>query len=75
MLVGVFVAVNLLEAQYRPDPTKSVSEEMYPQMENPSPVAELINQLYVIHHVGVAKIWVQDERDIAALRVTLEVFI
>ena len=66
-------SVNVFEATFRPDPANSVAEDMYPQTENPSPAAELLNQLYATHHEGVAKIWVQDDTDIAAMRGTLEV--
>ena len=65
--------MNLFEAKYRPDLTKSVSEEMYPQTENPSPVPELLGVLYTAYNMGVAKVWVQDETDIAAMRSVLKV--
>ena len=65
--------MNVFEATYRPDPARSVPEEMYPQTENPSPVAELLNHLYAIHHVGVARVWVPDVTDMAAMRGTLKV--
>ena len=71
--VCILFAVNLFEATFREDPQSSVIEDIYPQTENPNPVAELVNQLYATHHEGVAKVWVQDETDIAAMRGMLEV--
>ncbi|KAK7507165.1 hypothetical protein BaRGS_00001100, partial [Batillaria attramentaria] len=64
--------VNLFEASFRADPARSVSQELYPQTENPSPVAELLQQLYVTHAEGKVKVWVYDETDISAMKNTLE---
>lgn len=66
------LVVNLFEASFRADPTRSVSQELYPQTENPSPVAELVQQLYVTHAQGKVKVWVHDETDISAMKNTLE---
>nr|KAG5714696.1 hypothetical protein BaRGS_000184 [Batillaria attramentaria] len=66
------LAVNLFEASFRADPARSVSQELYPQTENPSPVAELLQQLYVTHAEGKVKVWVYDETDISAMKNTLE---
>ncbi|XP_076459559.1 uncharacterized protein LOC143292830 isoform X2 [Babylonia areolata] len=64
--------VNMFEDKFRPDPKNSVEEEMYPQTDNPSPVAELLNMLYATHHEGVANIWIHDDNDITSMRTTLE---
>ncbi|KAL8564023.1 hypothetical protein ACOMHN_024703 [Nucella lapillus] len=64
--------VNMFEAKFRPTEGNSVEEDLFPQTDNPSPVAELLNQLYATHHEGVAKIWIQDDNDITSMKLTLE---
>lgn len=58
---------------YRPDPTKSVEEEIYSSEENPSPLLPLLDELYAIHAKGAVSFWVADEKDMTSMKEPLTV--
>ena len=67
------LAVDTIESYYRPDPTNSVEEELYPQTENPSPVLDQLHRLYAFSATGRVKVWVEGEDDLLTLIPALEV--
>ena len=58
---------------YRPDPNKSVKEMIYASEENPSPVVQILDELYAIHAKGIVKFWVADETDMVSMKKALQV--
>ncbi|KAL4240753.1 hypothetical protein ACF0H5_001544 [Mactra antiquata] len=67
------VVVEAVEKIYRPDPDKSDEAELYSVANNPSPVLALLEDIYTIQASGVVKFWVNDDRDMNALKRQLEV--
>ncbi|KAL5006495.1 hypothetical protein ScPMuIL_015301 [Solemya velum] len=61
------------ESLYRPDPTKSIQEDLYDSVENPLPVMRLLTLLYATHASGIVKFWVRDETDLTSMKDTLQV--
>lgn len=64
-----------MKLRYRPDPARSVIEDLYSSEENPSPVLSLLEELYAIHAIGVTKFWVKDEKEISSMKLALRVCI
>lgn len=62
-----------VKLRYRPDPARSVIEDLYSSEENPSPVLSLLEELYAIHAIGVTKFWVKDEKEISSMKLALRV--
>lgn len=62
-----------VEKIYRPDPTKSVEEELYSSVNNPLPVYQLLEDIYAIQASGVVKFWIKDDMEMTALKRPLEV--
>jgi hypothetical protein len=60
---------------YRPDPTKSVEELIYASEENPTPVMQILDELYAIHAKGIVHFWVADETDMVSMKKPLQVFL
>ncbi|XP_062571748.1 uncharacterized protein LOC134233763 [Saccostrea cucullata] len=60
-----------VKLRYRPDPDRSVIEDLYSSEENPSPVLSLLEELYAIHAIGVTKFWVKDEKEISSMKLAL----
>ncbi|XP_071808816.1 uncharacterized protein [Asterias amurensis] len=65
--------VPTIEALYRPDPKRSVKERLYSEVNNPSPVNELMQKLYAIHASGVVTVWVHDVAELDILKEPLKV--
>lgn len=65
--------VPTIEALYRPDPTRSVKERLYSEVNNPSPVNELMQKLYAIHASGVVTVWVHDVAELDILKEPLKI--
>lgn len=61
-----------VEYIYRPDPTKSVEEELYSSVNNPLPVYSLLEDMYAINASGIVKFWVKDDSEMTALKQQLE---
>lgn len=57
---------------YRPDPTKSVEELIYASEENPTPVMQILDELYAIHAKGIVHFWVADETDMVSMKKPLQ---
>ncbi|XP_052760655.1 uncharacterized protein LOC128203318 [Mya arenaria] len=62
-----------VEKIYRPDPTRSVENELYSATNNPLPVFRLLEDMYAIQASGVVNFWVKDDREMTALKRPLEV--
>lgn len=62
-----------MKLRYRPDPARSVIEDLYSSEENPSPMLSLLEELYAIHAIGVTKFWVKDEKEISSMKLALQV--
>lgn len=62
-----------MKLRYRPDPDRSVIEDLYSSEENPSPVLSLLEELYAIHAIGLTKFWVKDEKEISSMKLALRV--
>ncbi|KAK2192294.1 hypothetical protein NP493_35g06091 [Ridgeia piscesae] len=62
-----------LERLYRPDPDKSIEEELYGVMDNPLPVYELLVRMYAMHAKGKVTVWVLNEVEVEYIRSALEV--
>lgn len=62
-----------VKLRYRPDPARSVIEDLYSSEENPSPMLSLLEELYAIHAIGVTKFWVKDEKEISSMKLALQV--
>nr|XP_022317995.1 uncharacterized protein LOC111121142 [Crassostrea virginica] len=60
-----------VKLRYRPDPDRSVIEDLYSSEENPSPVLSLLEELYAIHAIGLTKFWVKDEKEISSMKLAL----
>ena len=58
---------------FRPDPDKSVVEDIYSSEENPSPLLGLLDELYARHAIGIIKFWIGDEKEATTMKETLEV--
>ena len=56
-----------VEKIYRPDPTKSVEEELYSSVNNPLPAYDLLDAIYGIQAKGIVKFWVKDDSEMTAL--------
>lgn len=65
--------ITSIEKVYRPDPTKSVEEELYSATNNPTPLLTLMSDMYGIQARGVVKFWVKDDTEMTALIRPLEV--
>lgn len=61
-----------VKLRYRPDPARSVIEDLYSSEENPSPMLSLLEELYAIHAIGVTKFWVKDEKEISSMKLALQ---
>ena len=62
-----------VEALYRPDPKKSVEDELYDSLENPSPVPEIAFEIYGMHANGTVNVWIEDPAEMEYLRTSLKV--
>ena len=63
------------KALFRPDPTKSIEEELYGAEFNPSAVPEIIYQMYAFSANGTVTVWVNNEEEMKFLRSPLKVLI
>lgn len=61
-----------LEALFRPDPKKSVEDELYDSQGNPSPVPEVAYEIYGMHANGTVNVWVQNAAELEYLRTSLK---
>lgn len=66
-------SVDTVESYYRPDPTESTEEELYPQTENPSPLFDLLHRLYTYSATGIVRVWIHDVDDLLTMSSALEV--
>eukprot|EP00058_Branchiostoma_floridae_P013821 XP_002599309.1 hypothetical protein BRAFLDRAFT_117369 [Branchiostoma floridae] len=62
-----------IEELYRPDPKKSVQEQIYSMANNPSPVMELMQIIYAAHASGKVEFYVEDAAEMQSLRAPLKV--
>ncbi|CAH1266792.1 SHH [Branchiostoma lanceolatum] len=62
-----------IEELYRPDPTKSVKEQIYSMANNPSPVMEILHIIYAAHASGRVEFYVEDAAEMQSLRAPLKV--
>jgi hypothetical protein len=62
-----------VEALYRPNPQRSIEDELYDALDNPSPVPELTYEIYGMHANGTVSVWVQDATEMEYLRGPLKV--
>ncbi|XP_048764413.1 uncharacterized protein LOC125672258 isoform X1 [Ostrea edulis] len=60
-----------VKLRYRPDPDRSVIEDLYSSEENPSPLLSLLEELYAISATGITKFWVKDEKEISSMKLAL----
>ncbi|KAK3601832.1 hypothetical protein CHS0354_041752 [Potamilus streckersoni] len=60
------------ELLYRPNPTKSVEEELYSSADNPTPVFSILEELYGIHATGKVKFWVHDDTEMTSMKTALK---
>jgi len=67
------ISAPSLERLYRPDPDKSIEEELYGVMDNPLPVYELLVRMYAMHAKGKVTVWVLNEVEVEYIRSALEV--
>lgn len=57
---------------YRPDPSRSVEELIYAPEENPTPVLQILDEIYGINAKGIVHFWVQDETDMVSMKKALQ---
>ncbi|KAK3092024.1 hypothetical protein FSP39_024509, partial [Pinctada imbricata] len=57
---------------YRPDPSRSAVEDLYSAVDNPSPLLELLDEMYVMHASGIINFWVQDEKEMTSMLKTIQ---
>ncbi|XP_064638416.1 uncharacterized protein LOC135494385 [Lineus longissimus] len=62
-----------IERLYRPDPAKSVKEELYGAADNPTPAMDLIHRVYALTAAGNVKVWAKDETEITSMKNALKV--
>jgi len=70
--ISMFTAPSI-EELYRPDPKKSVQEQIYSMANNPSPVMELMQIIYAAHASGRVEFYVEDAAEMQSLRAPLKV--
>lgn len=58
---------------YRPDPTKSVQEMIYSSEENPTPIVQILDEIYAINAKGRVNFFVAGEADIVSMKKALQV--
>ena len=73
MKYKLFIVAPSIHSRYRPDPTKSVQEELYTKSANPLPALQVMSRIYAMHASGLVRFWVEDEADLASLRSSLQV--
>ena len=69
-----FLSVTTMTMIYRPVETESVKEELFSIANNPSPVLEILNNMYAMNANGTVRIWVQDERELITMKEVLKVY-
>ena len=62
-----------MERLYRPDPDKSVQEELYPSTENPLPLYDLMLRLYAIHAKDTVTVSVKSTFELTSLKDAVKV--
>ena len=68
-----FVLAPSMERLYRPDPDKSVQEELYPSTENPLPLYDLMLRLYAIHAKDTVTVSVKSTFELTSLKDAVKV--
>jgi hypothetical protein len=58
---------------YRPDPNKSIQEQLYSPENNPSPLLDLIKRMYAFSATGKAVIWIMNDAEATSMKNVLKV--
>ena len=67
------ISAPSLDTLYRPDPKRSVQEELYSANDNPMPVIQIIHRMFAMHAKGQVFVWVNDPAEIRELYHPLKV--
>ncbi|XP_064631957.1 uncharacterized protein LOC135490616 [Lineus longissimus] len=65
-LYGLFA--DPVKKLYRPDPTKSIEEQLYSPENNPSPLMDLIKRMYAFNAEGKAVLWINDDTEATSMK-------
>lgn len=67
------VVAPRLGALYPLKEGKSAKDEIYSSAYNPSPLFDIMQQVYAMHLQGTVSVWVQDRSEMSSLRNSIKV--